>query len=343
MTLLWLEGFESFGTTVGAAPSPTGVVARKYTVTSETLFDVENGRTGYALEPANGANFITPDLANTDPTMIVGFALRIDNADGGVTYTNLIHLSEDITASLVLSTYGGELIIKLGMFTVIGQTTGLGLTPRVWYYIELKATCNNTTGSYEVRVGGKNVLSATNVDTRNGLLGYYNRVTFNSSTIRPQYDDMYICDSTGSVNNGFLGDIIVKTIRPDGDSTANFITASPSANHYVNVQEAVADDNTSYNQDNTSGARELYDHSALAGLSSITGVMLNANLRTNTGVNENFKHLTKSSTTENTSANVTTNVTSFNTFTFVVEQNPDTSSAWTTVTVDAAKFGIELP
>ena len=38
------------------------------------------------------------------------------------------------------------------------------------------------------------------------------------------------------------------TVRPDGDVTAQFVTATPSASHYANVDEASANDNTSFFQ-----------------------------------------------------------------------------------------------
>jgi hypothetical protein len=43
MALLWIEGFEGFGTTVGGAPTPSGVFARKYTVQSENGFRLQAG------------------------------------------------------------------------------------------------------------------------------------------------------------------------------------------------------------------------------------------------------------------------------------------------------------
>ena len=39
MALLWIDGFDNYGTTIGGAPSPTGILNRKYaTVFGDNYF-----------------------------------------------------------------------------------------------------------------------------------------------------------------------------------------------------------------------------------------------------------------------------------------------------------------
>ena len=51
MAMIWIEGFEELGTTLNSAPSPTGVIARKYQyVGNEANMTIVSGRyAGLAL------------------------------------------------------------------------------------------------------------------------------------------------------------------------------------------------------------------------------------------------------------------------------------------------------
>ena len=48
MALLWIDGFENYGTTIGSMPLPGGIIGKKYTVGLEYQIDIQTGRdTGY--------------------------------------------------------------------------------------------------------------------------------------------------------------------------------------------------------------------------------------------------------------------------------------------------------
>ena len=345
MSLLWLDSFESYGTTIGGAPSPTGIIGSKYVATGENYLDVDNGFAGRGIEiNSSGVRFTTPAI-NTDPTLIVGFNYYLNSTSYDRTNKTLINLMQPSGYGVSLYHYNGEVYVRQGAYngTILGNTTGLGLQRFTWYHIELKVFCDTTAGTYEVKIGGKTVLNGTgNTDKYTDT--YFDRVRLNNEwTSKDIFDNLYVCNSLGTVNNNFLGNIQVRVARPDLDDTANFVTTTPSANHYANTNDEVSDENTSYSQDNTSGRRELYDHSTITGLDSVIGINQNARLRTNSGVSESFKHLTKSGATELASSNVSTANTAYFTFTNIVEQDPNISAAWTPTTVNAAKFGIELP
>ena len=72
MSLLWIDGFEGYGASVGNAPSPTGVMGRRYIVSNENYFDIETGRlAGSCLElAASTCELATPSLT-TDDTLII--------------------------------------------------------------------------------------------------------------------------------------------------------------------------------------------------------------------------------------------------------------------------------
>jgi len=236
----------------------------------------------------------------------------------------------------------GELELLTGGISQV-RTTNLGLKLNVWYYIEFKIFIDGSVGTCVIRLNGIEVLNATGLDTQtNSPASVMDIRLIGSVNLQFEVDDFYVADSSGSINNDFLGSTLVQTIRPNGDDTANFTTSTPSANHFENVDEVVTNDNTSYVESNTSSQRELYDYGSISGFTTIRGVGLNVDLNDG-GANQNFQHLLKSNTTENSSGNVTINSSTYKTYLYISEQDPDANANWTQTTINAAKFGFQIP
>lgn len=341
--LLWIDGFEALGTSVGSAPSPAGVVARKYSVISgESGMDIETGRfSGYCLELDAAGCYIQPEALTTDATMIVGLAVNfnlfvnnpfLDFYDGATLGVNL-RLTTD-----------GELAVYRGT-TLLGTTSGLGLSLDTWYYIELKVVCNDS-GSYELRVDGSNVLSASGVDTKAGSNNYH--TTFRcispntGSAQRVKIDDLYCLDGSGSLNNNFLGNMKVVILLPNANGDSSQFAPS-SGDNYACVDETICNDDTDYVEDDTSAQKDLYNYEALSGNPPvIAGIQINTDCR-ETDANS-FSLITpcKSGSTENDDTAQTVTSSTYITKRRILETDPNTSAAWTKTAIDAVQFGVKV-
>jgi hypothetical protein len=341
MAILWIDGFEGYGTATGSPPSPTGVVARKYSnVTGESSMDIETGRFGgYCLEIVGNASYIRPGTLTTDDTLTLGVAVKftalgnkriIGFYDGGTLGMNV-----ELTVS-------GELEIYRGI-TLLDSTSGLGLVIDTWYYIEFQVKCHDSTGEYELRVGQVNVASATGVDTKAGSNNYH--TTFDIGiTITPSMyvDDLYCLDSTGSDGNDFLGNCKVIRIDPDGDDTANWTTSTPSANHYENVDEAVIDDDTSYVEESTTNVTDLYDYESVPSLGTIYGLQVNTECRETDATTYSIITPIESGGNQYDDSAQSVSSGTFTTRMRVAGTDPDTGNLWTESGINAAKFGIKV-
>lgn len=143
-----------------------------------------------------------------------------------------------------------------------GATT---LTINVWYYIEFKVKIDDTTGTADVRVNGLLDLSGTGLDTRNGGSASADRVQLGSlidnTPFTGYWDDFYACDSSGSVNNDYLGDIRVVPLYPNGNGATSNLAGSDgnSVNNYALVNEVGDNDgDTSYVQSATVNDKDTY-------------------------------------------------------------------------------------
>jgi len=357
--LLWIEGFDNFGTTVGAVPSPTGVVARKYSVVAaETYMDVDTGRLGgYSLQLETDTTcYVSPGNLTTNATVTLGFAAKWKTSWPWPSAQQFAALYDGTTQGMNLYvTTVGEVSVRRGT-TVLATTSGLGLSLGAWAYFEFQVTCA-ASGSYELRVNGVNVLSASGVNTKAGSNNYHTTFRLTGTggidSFAVVFDDLYFLDASGSLNTTFLGNMRVTTIRPDGDDADNKQwTPGTGSDHSALVDEAVAGteaneegSNLDYVQDTVSGHLDLYTYAALAGVTSgIAGVQINTDCRNTDTTSYSLKTPVKSGATESDDTAQVIGSTNYVTKHRVVETDPDTAPlvAWTADGINAALFGIKV-
>lgn len=342
MALLWLDGFEGYGETVDGNPAPSGILSRKYgTIVGDTTMLTKAGRHGGMCIYYGGSNntIYTPSLTTHD-TLIAGCGwYNFSTSDCWI-----LTFLDGATIGMTLRKKSGasELQLYRGG-TLVDTTVGLNLHQANWYYVEMKIKCNTSTGTYEVRVGGKTVLSATGVNTKAASNDYHDVAGFRPVAARaPRYDDFYICDGSGSVNNDFLGDCKIVRLDSDGDDTTNWGTSTPSANHYENIDETETDDDTSYLEESTSTTLDLFDYEDVSGLGTIHGVQLSTECR-DTDANT-FSIITpiESGGNQYDDSVQSIGTTNYVTKMRVAGTDPDTASLWTLGGINAAKFGIKV-
>lgn len=339
MALIWLDGFDSYGNSTGSPPAPSAITGRKWATSGfASSGDIETGRTGFAFESGSSSFYMTTPNFTTNDTLIVGAAIKvidtIDLQNGQI--QRLFTFRENTTDSLVLYLNGNNLGVYRGT-TLLELSNRFNIDSNKWYYIEMKGKCDNSAGTYEVKVNGTTILSGSGLDTQAGSLGYYNNLEIFDDNF--WYDDMYVCDGSGSDNNDFLGITKVHTIRPDaaGD-TNNFDSGA-----YTDIDEEQVDDDTTYAATVSSGTRLVANYDATLDFDTIAGVMVNSVASSNDA--QNVAVVTISGSTTNVSSNLAINTggnSTYTTLTYVSEQNPDTSSAWTSSTINSAQFGLEF-
>jgi len=339
MALLWIEGFEGFGTVIGDPPI-TGLLGRKYSVVSqEAALDIEAGRYGgYALEFNINSSYLTSIALTTDPTLVVGIAVMF----GSIQPLEFLDFYDGTTKGLNLRlATGGELAVYRGT-TLLQQTTGLGLTIGTWYYIEFKVVTDNSTGSYEVRLGGVTQLSDSDVDTEAGTHTYHDIVKFSGGNISGllTIDDIYILDGSGTDANTFLGNQCVIALNPVADTADKDWTPSAGSDNYAMVDEAASNDDTDYVESATTDHLDLYDFEDTA-LVEINGIQINTTCKLTDASPFTLKQVVKSGTTTDDGATESV-PSSYGQLRRIVRLDPDTDVVWTPSGLNAAQFGIEV-
>jgi hypothetical protein len=343
MALLWIDGFENYGTSVNVAPSPSGIVGRSYAVVGgEGNMRVKAGRlSGSALQLRYDSTcYLSPAALTTNATMIIGCALRC----GAWPWDTFLAMYDGITLGMNLRMVAGEIAVYRGS-TLIATTVGAGISGNTWFYLEFKVVCG-TTGSYELRIGGVTMLINGSVNTKAGSNDYHTTFRLigqsSSDVYAMWFDDLYVADGSGASNNDFLGNVRVVTLRPDAAGGTTQFTPD-SGDNYARVNEAICGDDSNYVEDGVADEKDLYNYGALGGvLSSIKGIVITTDCRETDATNFDLKTPCKSGATESDDAGQAVGSTNYVSRRRLMETDPNTGVAWTPTNLEVAQFGVKV-
>jgi hypothetical protein len=157
------------------------------------------------------------------------------------------------------------------------------------------------------------------------------------------FDDVYICDATGSIHNDFLGDVKIVTLLPNGNGRVNqwTRTGGTSSGNYTAVNEVPPNGDTSYVSSSTAGQIDAYTVSSLGTVSAVVAAQIVASARKDDAGTRVLALGFGDGTTESYNAGTTLNG-SYIMYTQPLDENPLTSSAWATSDFSGAQLAIEV-
>lgn len=225
MALLWMDGFDHYGTgTDGASAMADGVYAATVSPGPSTTY----ARTGtHSLKFSADNAYYRRIFGRDYLSEPIGFgcAIYIHSAlaDNGV-QLRLVDAS-NVTLTMMALISDGSLAFyrreSVGSFTELGRTAAGTVTQNAWHHVEVAAVCSDASGALECRVNGVTVLSLAGIATAvTGSTGYAQLSMGIAPVVLSEWymDDLYCWDSTGDTNNTFLGDRRVYTLLPDTDT-----------------------------------------------------------------------------------------------------------------------------
>lgn len=343
MALLFIDGFDQYGTTNGN--DAVGIYHLWPTNTQLENVNVADGRiTGKSIVMVINNPYIQTFPLGQIATIVVGFAFKYAAHANGTADTILMLMDgPDAGANLRLKSDGEWEVYR--NTTLLGTTSGFSLATDTWAFIELKVTTHNTAGAVELRIDGATALNLTSQNTRsNSNNNWVTAVRLNGHNVLADaytFDDFHVLDTTGAVNNDFLGDRNVKTLFPANEGDTNDMTPSTGSDNSALVDEGPANEDTDY-VTGASGNLDLYDLSTLSGAGSIAGVQMVSICR-ETDVNLfTIKHVVKASGTEYADSGLPIGSSLYCARKRLMEENPDTSNPWSQSEINAAQFGVEL-
>jgi len=340
--LRWVEGFEEFAAAAGNAP--TGL-STKYTVVNGTGSTLETGRTqGLGLRIWNNSanpTIQTPSFGNQS-TLIIGIGFQV-----GITMLGgrIFEILDGATVQCaVYYNTSGNVEFRRGT-TLLETSTDVVFALSTFCYLELKVVIGNT-GSYEIKVNSTNVLSNGSIDTQASANAYAQTIKLWGSTAGDPtrgltFDDWYVADGQAGDVTDFLGSHRALTFYPNGEGDLIEWTPSTGTDNSALVDETPHNSDTDYVESGTTGQQDLYTFEN-GTLVQIAGLQVNAVCRETDATPFSIKLVAKSGATTDEGSGVAIGTTSFVTRSRVLEQDPNTVTAWTDAGYDAAQFGIEI-
>jgi len=281
-------------------------------------------------------------------TIVVGWAGKMQIPASTSSFLRVYGVNRHISFSV--DTNGAIRII--GPTVEIANSANDVVVDDEYQYYEMKVKVASSGGFVEVRVNGVEVINETGLDTHdgtNGDLELARSIVFRCPTISAGHrvDDVYVLDDSGDAPyKDFLGDIRVDTLFPTGDGAqSQFDTATPSSNHWENVDETPADDETSYNESATAADKDLFTFPALPVITPAHthfGVKVMGWLRkTDAGIADH-RFLCRPDATNFDNGTDLACETEYRAHFHIFEEDPDASAPWVDATVNASEFGLEV-
>lgn len=277
MTLLYTEGFDWIDPSLTGADLETtysrrgrGPFGIDFTSgsTDASIVVGRGGRGGaWSSGNATGHRINCPILRDNTVSgeFIIGFAVKTPST----LLNNFAFLSIDVGGqdqlAIRVNNDGSMSAYRDNIFVLGTSSTGL-FTTDSWYYWEFKCVIDNTVGSVEWRIDGKTVWELTSVNTQalvNFTWDAFRLFHVGNSTL---YDDLYINDSIGTINNDFLGDVIVETLFPASDGTITNWTPSAGGAHADLIDDApftAVISESDYVDSNANNSLELFKYTSL--------------------------------------------------------------------------------
>ncbi|MGH8520136.1 MAG: hypothetical protein ACREU9_01560 [Gammaproteobacteria bacterium] len=277
-------------------------------------------------------------------TWIIGFSFKPAALPGGARDISALLDTAVLHVDLVLNADGTLAVRRAGSVTL--GTTTFGVSAGSTYYIEWKIVISDTVGTVDVVVDGSNKLSLTGQDTRNAGNATANvvRLGLTSAAGTIDYDDVYICDGTGSApNNTFLGDSRVDYVAPTGAGTTTQLTrgGTDSGANWSQVDEAAPNDDTDYNEHATVGNKDTYAFADITHTpTTIFGIQVLAHAKKDDAGAKSIATVTRSTSDFDGATQALS--TSYLYYSDIRAVDPNTSAAWTKVNLNAAEHGAKV-
>jgi hypothetical protein len=341
MALVWVEGFENY-------TQSSDFTARGYTINGTNFQFGQTGRlgTGTSCYFADDRILTTPDNILASPTVITGFAYKIDDQNTqNVGSGFLLYFYNATTLQLTISlTQSGHFFASRAGGTLLGSIGTIGVPNNgTWFWVEAKVVINSSTGSVLVKVNGQTVLNLTNVNTQQAASANVTKVALAADNFPGWFDDWYIADNTGSFNNDFLGSIKVLTSNPIGNGSTNQWTPVGAASNYQCVDEtAVANGNTDYVEDSTAGHVDLYDVTNVPTGLSGKAVWVECSAEKTIAGTRQIRLQAHSSASDATSGVLSPTQSVYGYFGYAFDKDPNGNIDWTGTNINAAEFGVKL-
>lgn len=353
MALLFIDGFDHYDP---QALDPFGdpwLARGKAAYLSPQATRIQGRRpSSYALRlPAGAGGGYVKNLEAGRTSLIVGAALRVASFDNTGEEPVLLGVRDTTAQVAHLVRIGEDGRLKLYRRTGSGtsgwdqwiSTSVATAAVRGWHYVELQVVQGTSNGTLNVRLNGVLAITLLAQNTTQGggplLTAFVGAVPGQPCPVTVDVDDLYLADTSGTINNTFLGDVRVDALQAQANGAQNQWTVEGAASAW----EAVSDgDEATAIRAATAGLRQTFDVEALPVMTTpaIHGVQVTLLARKTDAGTGRVRGIVASGAQTAVSADIHLQE-QLAWHTALFERNPNGNVPWTEGAFNAAEFGLE--
>jgi hypothetical protein len=236
-------------------------------ISAPTFVTGRFGNGAQMFSPSAGTGHALRKTLDAQANWVIGAAYMLDKIPNGNVAIFSCFDGATTHAQLMINTSGQLVVTRAGTVLATGTTV---LSINVWYYLEFKVLIADA-GTFDVHINGVDEAALNGSgDTRNAGNASANIIQFGPNAIsnggNHTFDDIYVCDTTGGVNDTFLGDLRVEALFPNGNGNSSQWVGSDadSTDNYLLVDETTdPNDDTDYVESSTVGNKDTYAYTNL--------------------------------------------------------------------------------
>lgn len=213
-----------------------------------------------------------------------------------------------------------------------------------WYLHEIHVVIDDSVGVVQTKVNGVSDIDISSQDTQTSAYAEMTKFLLGLDGINKNalgyYDDIAINDTTGPINNSWIGRGGIHGLKPN--AAGQYTQFTPSAgDNYAAVDEVPPDDDTTYVESDTVGHKDTYALEDLVPVSGdIQAVQWIARAKLAEAGEGNFQRLIRHDSVDYNGGDLAVD-TSYAYFTEIIEKAPD-GTDWTIAKVNALEAGMEV-
>jgi len=357
MALIFLDGFDHY--------DPSTDILSKWSSKSNNSSNVgvtytsssSPAATGNSLKLVTYANHdywadLKKNLSTNYTALVVGVAIYFspnDTTASSSMYTGsacIISFSNGSTAKFTVWLDGaGNAYFRTGNWTATISLTQSGVfSNNGFHYVEVKVKDTGTPTATDVvlYVDGTAVanLPASSNPTCAGTTGAgFNVVQLAVVNGIAYYDDLYILDTSGTVNNDALGPRKIQTIYPNADGDTDTFTASGVSANWDAINDPTPDGDSTYSYGTNSDSILSQMTNMTGSIGSISGIQVCGSIRKDQTSSMTVNQKIKTNSTEYNGADIGLS-TSYAYYFDIWDQNPNTSTDWSQTDIDNIQAGL---
>lgn len=266
---------------------------------------------------------------------------------------SLLDLLDGSTVQLAFTCYSnGNNYLRVVLGGATAEICSGGAIPSSGFVcLEIHVVFHGSAGTIEVWSNGVkiidftgNTIASANARMTDIAIGT-RRVEWNAqgfgATEQADYDDLAVNDTTGSVNNGRIGQGGIYPVFPEADTADKDFSRSAGSDNYSLVNSVPSDGDTTYVEAGVLGDRDLYSLKPISGEGEVSAVWFTLNGRVVGGAGATIQPTIKSvATTKVASAIILTNTYAAQGALF--ETDPNGGIPWTATAINSALIGMTV-